>query len=123
VLHGVDAGKDCERQRYVLCDNSALFRTAKEGKTKGKAVPLRYIEAHLGERRYSSYSFLTSALEVKRKREETTNNANEDSLNPVIFEFKSNILPLVDRPQFPEFLEEVTRHHPGVGKMLFLPIT
>jgi hypothetical protein len=28
-----------------------------------KAVPLRSIEAHLGERRYSSYSFLTSALE------------------------------------------------------------
>jgi hypothetical protein len=26
-------------------------------------VPLRSIEAHLGERRYSSYSFLTSALE------------------------------------------------------------
>jgi hypothetical protein len=26
-------------------------------------VPLRPIEAHLGERRYSSYSFLTSALE------------------------------------------------------------
>jgi hypothetical protein len=30
---------------------------------KGKAVPLRSIQAHLGERRYSSYSFLTSALE------------------------------------------------------------
>jgi hypothetical protein len=29
----------------------------------GKAVPLRSIEAHLGDRRYSSYSFLTSALE------------------------------------------------------------
>jgi hypothetical protein len=26
-------------------------------------VPLRSIEAHLGERRYSSYSFITSALE------------------------------------------------------------
>jgi hypothetical protein len=26
-------------------------------------VPLRPIEAHLGDRRYSSYSFLTSALE------------------------------------------------------------
>jgi hypothetical protein len=33
-----------------------------EGK-KGKVVPLRSIEALLGERRYSSYSFLTSALE------------------------------------------------------------
>jgi hypothetical protein len=32
-------------------------------KRKGKAVPLRSIEAHLGDRRYSSYSFLTSALE------------------------------------------------------------
>jgi hypothetical protein len=30
---------------------------------KGEAVPLRSIEAHLGDRRYSSYSFLTSALE------------------------------------------------------------
>jgi hypothetical protein len=27
-----------------------------------KAVPLRSIEAHLGDRRYSSYCFLTSAL-------------------------------------------------------------
>jgi hypothetical protein len=30
---------------------------------KGIVVPLRSIEAHLGDRRYSSYSFLTSALE------------------------------------------------------------
>jgi hypothetical protein len=30
---------------------------------KVKVVPLRSIEAHLGDRRYSSYSFLTSALE------------------------------------------------------------
>jgi hypothetical protein len=30
---------------------------------KGKVVPLHSIEAHLGDRRYSSYSFLTSALE------------------------------------------------------------
>jgi hypothetical protein len=30
---------------------------------KDKVVPLRFIEAHLGKRRYSSYSFLTSALE------------------------------------------------------------
>jgi hypothetical protein len=32
-------------------------------KVKGEVVPLRSIEAHLGDRRYSSYSFLTSALE------------------------------------------------------------
>jgi hypothetical protein len=32
-------------------------------KGKVKVVPLRSIEAHLGDRRYSSYSFLTSALE------------------------------------------------------------
>jgi hypothetical protein len=32
-------------------------------KSKGKVVPLRSIEAQLGERKYSSYSFLTSALE------------------------------------------------------------
>jgi hypothetical protein len=30
---------------------------------KGKAVPLRSIEAHLGDRRYSSYSFLSSTIE------------------------------------------------------------
>jgi hypothetical protein len=30
---------------------------------KGKVVPSRSIEAHLGDRRYSSYSLLTSALE------------------------------------------------------------
>jgi hypothetical protein len=30
---------------------------------KSKMVPLRSIEAHLGDRRYSAYSFLTSALE------------------------------------------------------------
>jgi hypothetical protein len=35
----------------------------RKGKGKGKVVPLRYIEAHLGDRRYSSYSLLTSALE------------------------------------------------------------
>jgi hypothetical protein len=37
--------------------------TGKVKGKKGKVVPLRSIEAHLGERRYSSYSFLTSALE------------------------------------------------------------
>jgi hypothetical protein len=36
---------------------------ASSEKGKRKAVPLRSIEAHLGDRRYSSYSFLTSALE------------------------------------------------------------
>jgi hypothetical protein len=30
---------------------------------KGKVVPLRSIEAHLSDRRYSSYCFLTPALE------------------------------------------------------------
>jgi hypothetical protein len=30
---------------------------------KGKLFPLRSIQAHLGDRRYSSCSFLTSALE------------------------------------------------------------
>jgi hypothetical protein len=32
-------------------------------KVKGKAVPLRPIQAHLGDRRYSSNTFLTCALE------------------------------------------------------------
>jgi hypothetical protein len=31
---------------------------------KGKVVPLRSIEAHLGDRRYISYSFLPSTLEA-----------------------------------------------------------
>jgi hypothetical protein len=34
-----------------------------KGKKKGEVIPLRSIEALLGDRRYSSYSFLTSALE------------------------------------------------------------
>jgi hypothetical protein len=37
-------------------------------KGKRKLVPLRSIEAHLGDRRYSSYSFLTSALEWSASR-------------------------------------------------------
>jgi hypothetical protein len=32
-----------------------------KGKKKGKGVPLHAMEAHGGERRYSSYSYLTSA--------------------------------------------------------------
>jgi hypothetical protein len=36
--------------------------TINKGK-KSKVVPLRSIQAHLGDRRYSSYSLLTSALE------------------------------------------------------------
>jgi hypothetical protein len=43
-------------------DCQQLF-VAQDGKGKGKVVPLRSIEAHLGDRRYSSYSFLNSALE------------------------------------------------------------
>jgi hypothetical protein len=38
-------------------------RAIKTYRVKGKVVPLRSIEAHLGDRRYSSCSFLTSALE------------------------------------------------------------
>jgi hypothetical protein len=34
-----------------------------KGKGKGKVVPLRSIDAHLGDRRYSSSHSLTSALE------------------------------------------------------------
>jgi hypothetical protein len=41
-----------------------MGKKVREGKKgKGKVVPLRSIKAHLGDRRYSSYSFLTSALE------------------------------------------------------------
>jgi hypothetical protein len=42
---------------------SAPTGTITSGKKKGKVVPLRSTEAHLGDRRYSSYSFLTLALE------------------------------------------------------------
>jgi hypothetical protein len=38
-----------------------VYSYGKKGKVK--VVPLRSLEAHLGERRYSFYSFLTSALE------------------------------------------------------------
>jgi hypothetical protein len=41
---------------------SLCYYSSNKGK-KGKLVPLRSIEAHLGDRRYSSCSFLTSALE------------------------------------------------------------
>jgi hypothetical protein len=40
-----------------------IFISLNAVKKKEKIVPLRSIEVHLGERRYSSYSFLTSALE------------------------------------------------------------
>jgi hypothetical protein len=42
------------------CNDSMVVMTDVK---KGKVVPLRSIEAYFGERRYSSYSFLTSALE------------------------------------------------------------
>jgi hypothetical protein len=45
----------------VTTDNEPFYQcyTAANGPKKGKVVPLRSIEAHLGERKYSSYSFLT----------------------------------------------------------------
>jgi hypothetical protein len=42
---------------------SSASKTCRKWGKKGKVVPLRSIEAHLGDRRYRSYSFLTSALE------------------------------------------------------------
>jgi hypothetical protein len=45
------------REKLVTCINKHNW------KVKCKVVPLRSIEAHLGDRRYSSYCFLTSALE------------------------------------------------------------
>jgi hypothetical protein len=45
----------------VTCGNDG--NTELRVKGEDKAVPLRSIEAHLGDRTYSSYSFLTSALE------------------------------------------------------------
>jgi hypothetical protein len=61
-----------ERIWNVMTNVPRWFRTLPEmfdscnimkGKGKSKVVPLRSIEAHLGDRRYSSYSFLTSAPE------------------------------------------------------------
>jgi hypothetical protein len=44
-------------------DVASFYWDAGGKKKKGKVVPLRSIEAHLGERRYSSYSFLILALQ------------------------------------------------------------
>jgi hypothetical protein len=48
----------------TLVENWAnnIMVTYKKGK-KSKVVPLRSIEAHMGDRKYSSYCFLTSELE------------------------------------------------------------
>jgi hypothetical protein len=56
----------CSAARYqpktIIVKVTCLFYRIGKGK-KGKVVPLGSIEALLGERSYSSYSFLTSALE------------------------------------------------------------
>jgi hypothetical protein len=49
---------DAKRKYYIN-----LQVLGKNQQKKSKVVPLRSIEGHLGDRRYSSYSFLTSALE------------------------------------------------------------
>jgi hypothetical protein len=51
-----------EREDITLLRNAGLYQPNPH-EIKGKVVPLRSIEAHLGDRRYSSYSFLTSTLE------------------------------------------------------------
>jgi hypothetical protein len=43
----------------LFCQDVCVYSLARK---KGEVVPLRSTEAHLGDRRYSSYSFLTSAL-------------------------------------------------------------
>jgi hypothetical protein len=58
ILHKKKCGEPTHpHASEETCDRLELV------KVKGKVVPLHYIEAHLGDRRYSSYSFLTSALE------------------------------------------------------------
>jgi hypothetical protein len=42
---------------------TVVWSQCSKGKKKDKVIPLRSIEVLLGDRRYSSYSFLTSALE------------------------------------------------------------
>jgi hypothetical protein len=52
-----------------------------------KVVPLCSIEVHLGERRYSTYSFLTSALEGgewSASRPGRTLPAGKESLVPIV---------------------------------------
>jgi hypothetical protein len=48
--------------KILTCFETDVYVLTNKGK-KGKVVPLRSIEVHLGERSYSCYSFLTSALE------------------------------------------------------------
>jgi hypothetical protein len=50
----------CLLQKIYFCLSLVPFN---KGKGKGKAVPLHAMEALGGERRYSSYSYLTSALD------------------------------------------------------------
>jgi hypothetical protein len=52
--------RNASNSSYCPCTTDLIVKGVK--KKKGKVVPLRSIEAHLGDRRYSSYSFLTSAL-------------------------------------------------------------
>jgi hypothetical protein len=51
----------CTSLAFTLFHNSRIPNHTKV--KKGKVVPLLSIEVHLGDRRYSAYSFLTSALQ------------------------------------------------------------
>jgi hypothetical protein len=61
MLVAVNSGDN--RVKSSLSVTSYLASVMTLLRKKVKAVPLRSIEAHLSDRRYSSYSFLTSALE------------------------------------------------------------
>jgi hypothetical protein len=62
----LDMGSQPTARRCVLCGPHTIFiilyQPIKKSK-KSKAVPLHTMETHGGESRYSSYSFLTSALD------------------------------------------------------------
>jgi hypothetical protein len=62
ILNGIDSPQ-CSVFIVLKSDLSTPEPFRMKTNLKGKVVPLRSREAHLGDRRYSSYSFLTSALE------------------------------------------------------------
>jgi hypothetical protein len=63
VRHNHSHLKTSDSKYFVTILNMLLRSTRNRLPGCKKVVPLRSIEAHLGDRRYSSYSFLTSALE------------------------------------------------------------
>jgi hypothetical protein len=66
-------GSFSDAERQYSGEEHMLWIQCNTGKPvkKDKVVLLRSIEAHLGDRRYSSYFFLTSALEGGERQAST----------------------------------------------------